>query len=57
MIFLCLDDPFDENLPLYFFENKCLKNGKEIKLNDGVYKLFFDSSKYDKMENDEEKAF
>ena len=57
VIFLCLDDPFNENLPLYSFENKCLKDGKEIKLNDGAYKLFFNSSKYDKMENDEEKAF
>ena len=57
VIFLCLDDPFGKSLPVYFFENKCLKDGKEIKLNDGAYKLFFNSSKYDKMENDEEKAF
>ena len=57
MIFLCLDDPFDENLPLYFFENKCLKDEKEIKLNDGAFKLFFNASEYGKMENTEEKAF
>ena len=58
VIFLCLDDPFGKSLPVYFFENKCPDNaGGEIKLNDGAYKLFFNSSKYDKMENDEEKAF
>ncbi len=58
VIFLCLDDPFGKSLPVYFFENKCSDNdGGEIKLNDGAYKLFFNSSKYDKMENDEEKAF
>ncbi|MEE3314554.1 MAG: hypothetical protein VZR56_10410, partial [Treponema sp.] len=50
--------PFGKSLPVYFFENKCPDNaGGEIKLNDGAYKLFFNSSKYDKMENDEEKAF
>ena len=32
VIFLCLDDPFGKSLPVYFFENKCLKDGKEIKL-------------------------
>ena len=58
VIFLCLDDPFEKSLPVYFFENKCSDNdGGEIKLNDGAYRLFFNSSKYDKMENDEEKAF
>ena len=58
VIFLCLDDPFGKSLPVYFFENKCPDNaGGEIKLNDGAYKLFFNSSEYGRMENDEEKAF
>ena len=58
VIFLCLDDPFGKNLPVYFFENKCPDNvGGEIKLNDGAFKLFFNSSEYGRMENDEEKAF
>ena len=56
VIFLCLSDPFSENLPVYFFENICRTDNK-IKLNDGTYKVFFNASEYAKMENDEEKNF
>ena len=56
VIFLCLFDPFSENLPVYFFENTCRTDNK-IKLNDGAYKVFFNALDYAKMENDEEKNF
>ena len=56
VIFLCLSDPFSENLPVYFFENICRGDDK-IKLNDGAYKVFFNASDYAKMENDEAKNF
>ena len=56
VIFLCLEDPFDEKLPVYFFENLC-HNGKKRKLQDGAYKVFFNVSEYDKIRDEEEKAF
>ena len=56
VIFLCLFDPFSENLPVYFFENICRGDDK-IKLNDGAYKVFFNAADYAKIENDEEKNF
>ena len=56
IIFLCLDDPFDESLPVYFFENLCLQNRK-IKLNDRSFKVFFNAECCDKMKSDEEKSF
>lgn len=56
IIFLCLDDPFDGDLPVYFFENLCLQNNK-IKLNDMTFKVFFNAGCCDKMKSDEEKSF
>ena len=56
VIFLCLKDPFTENLPVYFFENTC-RTGEKRKLGDGAYKVFFNAAEYDKMESGEEKAF
>ena len=56
VIFLCLFDPFSENLPVYFFENTC-RFGQKRNLGDGAYKLFFNASDYARMENDEEKNF
>ena len=54
IIFLCLEDPFSKELPVYFFENTC-RDDSTIKLNDCAYKLFFNAGKYDKMESDEAK--
>ncbi len=56
IIFLCLEDIFEKNLPVYFFENLCLQD-KSIKLDDRAYKIFFNATKYDKMQSDEEKSF
>ena len=56
MIFLCLSDPFDERLPVYFFENTC-RFGRKRNLGDGAYKLFFNASEYAKMETVEEQNF
>ena len=56
IIFLCLSDPFDENLPMYFFENTC-RFGQRRNLDDGAYKLFFNASEYAKMESVEEQIF
>jgi len=56
VIFLCLSDPFDENLPVYFFENVC-RDGKKRKLNDGAFKLFFNASEYAKIKDVEERCF
>ena len=49
VIFLCLSDPFDEKLPVYFFENTC-RLGQKRNLGDDAYKLFFNASEYAKME-------
>ena len=56
VIFLCLDSPFKEKRPVYFFENIC-RDDSEIKLNDRAYKVFFNASEYAKMEEGEEKSF
>ena len=56
VIFLCLSDPFDEKLPVYFFENVC-EGGKRRKLGDGAYKVFFNAAEYAKIKNCEEKSF
>ena len=56
VIFLCLDDLFGKNLPVYTFENCCREN-QDILLNDKAYKIFFNASNYDRMETEAEKDF
>ncbi len=56
IIFICLDDVFGKKLPVYTFENIC-REDKNTKLNDGMYKVFFNSRECDKIESAEEKAF
>ncbi|MBR4598984.1 MAG: Rpn family recombination-promoting nuclease/putative transposase [Treponema sp.] len=56
IIFLCLEKPFDKDLPVYFFENIC-RQDKGIKLNDRTFKVFFNAGCCDKMKTDEEKSF
>ena len=56
VIFICLEDIFDKKLPAYFFENICIQDGK-TRLDDGAYKVFFNATEYDKIEDKEEKAF
>ena len=56
VIFLCLDSPFKETKPVYFFENMC-REDTSIKLNDRAYKVFFNASEYDRIKDEEERAF
>lgn len=56
VIFICVDDIFESGLPKYTFENLCQENPK-VKLNDRAYKYFFISKNYDKLLNEDQKAF
>ena len=56
VIFLCLESPFKKSLPVYFFENIC-REDSSIKLNDRAYKVFFNASEYDRLEDEEARAF
>ena len=61
VIFLCMDDIFGKKLPVYRFENLCLneKDDKNevIKLNDRAFKVFFNASDCDKLDDIREKNF
>ena len=57
VVFICLDDIFDKELPVYFFENLCISKDEQIKLNDGSYKVFFNAVNCDKLETEEERNF
>ncbi|MCR4948425.1 MAG: Rpn family recombination-promoting nuclease/putative transposase [Treponema sp.] len=52
-IFICLEDVFDNGLPVNTFENICQEDGK-TKLNDRSYKHFFIAPRCAKMLEDEE---
>ena len=56
IIFICIPDIFGKGLPKYTFENTCREN-TDIKLNDRAYKYFFIAQNYDKILNEEQKAF
>lgn len=56
VIFICLDDPFDKDLPVYTFERTCKEN-KEIELGDKTHHLIFNAAAYDKEEDPELKDF
>ena len=57
VIFICMEDVFDNGLPVCTFENICQEDGI-TKLNDRTYKHFFIARKCAKMLEDEElKAF
>ncbi len=56
IIFICLPDIFGQGLGKYTFENLCIEDSK-IKLNDRAYKYFFIAKNYDKLLNEEQKAF
>ena len=50
IIFICNFDPFDLNLPIYSFKNRCEEN-PEILLNDKTIKKFYNATAY-KQEKD-----
>ena len=56
IIFICVPDIFGKGLGKYTFENTCIENS-EIKLNDRAYKYFFIAKNYDKILNEEQRAF
>ena len=57
VIFICLEDVFDNELPINTFENICLEDGV-TKLNDRAYKHFFIAPRCAKILKDKElKAF
>ena len=53
VIFLCTQDPFGFELPVYTFENLCRGN-YSIKLDDRTFKYFFNASAAEKIQGNEE---
>ena len=53
VIFLCTEDPFGQNMPIYSFENLC-REKKSIRLKDRAYKYFFNASAADKIKGNKE---
>ena len=47
VIFICTFDPFLQGKAFYKFENICLSENKPLRLNDGTYKLFLNTSAKD----------
>ena len=43
IIFICLDDPFKNNLPIYTFENRCLEDNS-ISLKDDATKVIVNAN-------------
>ena len=56
VIFLCTKDPFGVGLPVYSFSTVC-KEKKDLALNDGINKLFFNASAFASEKNLEIKGF
>jgi predicted transposase/invertase (TIGR01784 family) len=44
VIFICTFDPFLQGKAFYKFENICLNEDKPLRLNDGTYKIFLNTS-------------
>jgi hypothetical protein len=56
VIFLCLHDPFGENLPIYSFKNVCAEKS-DLELRDGTKIIFFNAEKSDLPLNTERKSY
>ena len=56
VIFICKFDPFGKGLSKYTFENICNEN-KELYLNDGTSKVFFNTKDYYKERSEDAKSF
>ena len=52
VIFICLNDPFKEKLPVYTFENTCRENNS-VKLEDKTLKVFYNCSQWQKAKTEE----
>ena len=55
VVFICLDDPFDDGKPVYNFVTKEL-DGSRI-LNDRIHKVIYNASSFEKAENPDVRAF
>ena len=51
IIFICTEDMFNKNLPMYTFDRTC-REDKELILNDGTHVIFFNAAAYLKEENE-----
>lgn len=56
VIFICTFDPFGKGRAQYSFENFCVDD-KDLKLEDGTMKIFFNTKDYAKSDDEEIKAF
>ena len=56
VIFICTFDPFKKGRAQYTFENFCIED-KELKLNDGAKKIFFNAKDYINAEDEEIREF
>ena len=56
VIFICTFDPFHQGKAQYTFENYCIED-KELKLDDGAKKIFFNAKDYINAENEELREF
>ena len=56
VIFICTFDPFHQEKAQYTFENFCIED-KELKLNDGAKKIFFNAKDYINAEDEEIREF
>ena len=56
VIFLCLDDIFHKNLPIYTFKSVCLEDSTLV-LDDKTTKVFCNAQKYDKMPAEKLRTF
>ncbi len=56
VIFICTFDPFHQGKAQYTFENICIED-KELKLDDGAKKIFFNAKDYIHAEDDELREF
>ncbi|GFI49637.1 hypothetical protein IMSAGC020_00837 [Lachnospiraceae bacterium] len=56
VIFICTFDPFRQGKAQYTFENLCLED-KNLKLNDGAKKVFFNAKDYMDAENEDVREF
>ncbi|EOS40264.1 hypothetical protein C808_01235 [Lachnospiraceae bacterium M18-1] len=56
VIFICTFDPFHQEKAQYTFENFCMED-KELKLNDGTKKIFFNAKDYINAKDEEIREF
>jgi len=55
IIFICKNDIFNQEQPVYIFQNLC-KSNPSLSLNDRTFKYFFIAKNYDKIEDEKQKT-